>query len=110
MGRRDPGHIGGGERNLQLPGKPMTEGSFQSSRSGGRPTIGLVLTGGGSPAAYQVGALLALSEMWPRARNPFQVVVGTSAGAMAAAVLAAEAHQWRRAVQGLERVWANFRS
>ena len=29
---------------------------------------------------------------------------------MAAAVLAAEAHQWRRAVQGLERVWANFRS
>jgi len=88
----------------------MTEGSFQSHRSGGRPTVGLVLTGGGSRAAYQVGALLALSELWPRSRNPFQVIVGTSAGAMAAAVLAAEAHQWRRAVHGLERVWANFRS
>ena len=25
-------------------------------------------------------------------------------------MLAAEAHQWRRAVAGLERVWANFRS
>ena len=88
----------------------MTEGSFQSYRSGGRPTVGLVLTGGGSRSAYQVGVLLALCELWPRARNPFQVIVGTSAGAVAAAVLAAEAHQWRRAVEGLERVWANFRS
>src|SRR5690242_1950281 len=87
----------------------MTEGSFQY-RSSGRPTVGLVLTGGGSRSAYQIGVLLALSEMLPRARNPFQVIVGTSAGAVAAGVLAAEAHQWRRAVDGLERVWANFRS
>jgi NTE family protein len=88
----------------------MTEGSFQPQRSGGRPTVGLVLTGGGSRSAYQIGVLLALSEMLPRARNPFQVIVGTSAGAVAAGVLASEAHQWRRAVEGLERVWANFRS
>jgi NTE family protein len=88
----------------------MTEGSFQSYRYGGRPTVGLVLTGGGSRSAYQIGVLLALAELWPRARNPFQVIVGTSAGAVAAGVLAAEAHQWRRAVEGLERVWANFRS
>ena len=79
-------------------------------RRHGRPTVGLVLTGGGSRSAYQVGVLLALTELLPRARNPFQVIVGTSAGAIAAAVLAAEAHQWRRAVLGLERVWANFRS
>src|SRR6202040_22714 len=57
-----------------------------------------------------VGVLLALCELWPRSRNPFQVIVGTSAGAVAAAVLAAEVHQWRRAVEGLERVWSNFRS
>jgi NTE family protein len=88
----------------------MTEGSFQSHRPSGRPTVGLVLTGGGSRSAYQIGVLLALSEMLPRARNPFQVIVGTSAGAVAAGVLASEAHQWRRAVEGLERVWANFRS
>jgi NTE family protein len=75
-----------------------------------RQTVGLVLTGGGSRSAYQVGVLLALTELLPRARNPFQVIVGTSAGAVAAAVLAAEAHQWRRAVLGLERVWANFHS
>ena len=88
----------------------MTEGSFQSYRSSGRPTVGLVLTGGGSRSAYQIGVLLALSELLPRSRNPFQVIVGTSAGAVAAAVLASEAHQWRRAVEGLERVWSNFRS
>lgn len=75
-----------------------------------RQTVGLVLTGGGSRSAYQVGVLLALTELLPRARNPFQVIVGTSAGGIAAAVLAAEAHQWRRAVVGLERVWANFHS
>jgi NTE family protein len=81
-----------------------------TSRPGPRPTVGLVLTGGGARSAYQIGVLLALAELLPRARNPFQVIVGTSAGAVAASVLAAEAHHWRRAVAGLERVWANFRS
>ncbi|MBS0364490.1 MAG: patatin-like phospholipase family protein [Proteobacteria bacterium] len=75
-----------------------------------RPTLALVLTGGGSRAAYQVGVLKALTELVPRTRNPFQIIVGTSAGAVAASVLAAEAHQWRRAVAGLIEVWANFRS
>ena len=79
-------------------------------RSANRPTVGLVLTGGGARSAYQVGVLVALSELLPRTRNPFRVIVGTSAGAIAAGVLASEAHHWRRAVAGLERVWANFRS
>ncbi len=88
----------------------MTEGAFKTYRSSGRPTVGLVLTGGGSRSAYQIGVLMALAELMPRARNPFQVIVGTSAGAVAAGVLASEAHQWRRAVDGLEGVWANFQS
>jgi NTE family protein len=87
------------------------DGSVESApRPDYRPTVGLVLTGGGARSAYQVGVLLALAELLPRARNPFQIIVGTSAGAVAAGVLAAEAHHWRRAVAGLERVWANFRS
>jgi NTE family protein len=87
------------------------DGSAEAQRRRpARQTVGLVLTGGGSRSAYQVGVLLALTELLPRARNPFQVIVGTSAGGIAAAVLAAEAHQWRRAVLGLERVWANFHS
>lgn len=69
-----------------------------------------MLTGGGARSAYQVGVLRALSQLLPRARNPFPVIVGTSAGAVAASVLAAEATHWHRAVTGLERVWANFRS
>jgi NTE family protein len=84
--------------------------SDTATRTGYRPIVGLVLTGGGARSAYQVGVLLALAELLPRSRNPFQVIVGTSAGAVAASVLAAEAHHWRRAVAGLERVWANFRS
>jgi NTE family protein len=74
-----------------------------------RPVVGLVLTGGGARSAYQVGVLRALAQLLPRGRNPFPIIVGTSAGAVAAGVLAAEAHQWRRAVLGLEEVWANFR-
>jgi NTE family protein len=73
-----------------------------------RPVLGLVLTGGGSRSAYQIGVLRALAEIYPRGRNPFQVIVGTSAGAVAASVLAAEASHWRRAIAGLEEVWANF--
>ena len=75
-----------------------------------RPVVGLVLTGGGARAAYQVGVLRALAEIQPRGRNPFQVIVGTSAGAVAASVLAAQAHAWRQAVAGLERVWSQFRT
>jgi NTE family protein len=76
----------------------------------GRPVIGLVLTGGGARAAYQVGVLRALAELLPHGRNPFQVIVGTSAGAVAASVLAAQAPFWRQAVAGLQRVWSQFRT
>jgi len=68
-----------------------------------------VLTGGGARSAYQVGVLKAMAELLPQRRNPFPVIVGTSAGAVSAAVLAAEAHHWKRAVSGLEQVWGNFR-
>lgn len=89
----------------------MAHGKIESTRKGsGRPLVGLVLTGGGARSAYQVGVLRALTEICPRQRNPFPVIVGTSAGAVAASVIAAQAHHWRRAVAGLEEVWASFRS
>src|SRR6202050_4386520 len=87
----------------------LTEFTVTERRRALRPVVGLVLTGGGARSAYQVGVLRALTELLPRARNPFPIIVGTSAGAVSAGVLAAEAHQWRRAVAGLEEVWANFR-
>jgi NTE family protein len=87
----------------------MSESPTQTQRRlEKRPILGLVLTGGGARSAYQVGVLRALAEIFPRGRSPFQVIVGTSAGAVAASVLAAEAVHWRRAVAGLEQVWSNF--
>ena len=69
----------------------------------------LVLSGGGARGAYQVGVLKALAEWLPaEAPCPFEVLVGTSAGALNAAALAAGAANFREAVGVLERVWANF--
>jgi NTE family protein len=82
---------------------------FFGTRAPVGSTVGLVLPGGGARAAYQVGVLKGIAEMFPAgARNPFPIIVGTSAGAVSAAVLATEAYQWQQAVGSLERVWANF--
>jgi NTE family protein len=72
------------------------------------PVSGLVLTGGGARAAYQVGVLKAVAELLPGQPNPFRVIVGTSAGAVAASVLAARTERWHAAVHDIERVWAGF--
>jgi NTE family protein len=71
-------------------------------------TIGLVLPGGGARSAYQVGVLKAVAEILEGRANPFPVIVGTSAGAVAAAVLAADAARWPRGVRVLEEVWGGF--
>ncbi|MBI5625683.1 MAG: patatin-like phospholipase family protein [Nitrosomonadales bacterium] len=71
--------------------------------------IGLILTGGGARAAYQVGVLKAIAEFLPRhAHNPFPVICGTSAGALNAAAVAANAQNFRKAVQYLANTWKNF--
>lgn len=72
------------------------------------PVPALVLTGGGARSAYQVGVLKAVAELLPEQPNPFRVIVGTSAGAVAASVLAARAHHWKEAVASIEQVWSNF--
>ncbi|MCS6948557.1 MAG: patatin-like phospholipase family protein [Steroidobacteraceae bacterium] len=70
---------------------------------------GLILSGGGARSAYQVGVLQGIAELLPQAANPFPIIVGTSAGAVAAAVLAAGAGEWQRAVRSLHEVWSEFR-
>jgi len=71
--------------------------------------IGLVMTGGGAHAAYQVGVLLALTKMLPKtAASPFSVICGTSAGAINAVALACYSDNFRRAVSQMVSVWANF--
>ena len=75
-----------------------------------RPKVGLIMTGGGARAAYQVGVLRALCELLPDdVRTPFPIICGTSAGAINAAVLAVDAGDFRRGVRRLMTVWKNFR-
>jgi len=79
-------------------------------RARARPRAGLVLTGGGARAAYQVGVLKAVRDILGRpAHNPFPIVCGTSAGAINAAALAAYADDYSRAVGGLLEIWENMR-
>ncbi|MGF6393842.1 patatin-like phospholipase family protein [Pseudomonas plecoglossicida] len=75
------------------------------------PTTGLILSGGGARAAYQVGVLAGIAELLPPgASNPFPVIVGTSAGAINAVALASGATRFNEAVQALTAFWQNFRS
>jgi NTE family protein len=74
------------------------------------PTLGLVLTGGGARAAYQVGVLKGIAEQLRRGSgSPFQVVTGTSAGAVSAIALASDPAHFRHAVYAIEKVWREFR-
>ena len=75
------------------------------------PTTGLILSGGGARAAYQVGVLAGIAELLPPgAPNPFPVIVGTSAGAINAVALASGASRFSESVQALTRFWQGFRS
>lgn len=73
---------------------------------------GLVLTGGGARAAYQVGVLDAIAAMRREAGassgNPFPILCGTSAGAINAAALACGADDFDGAVAQLVDVWQKF--
>ena len=83
---------------------------MDSREAAAQPKIGLVMSGGGARAAYQVGVLRAISEMLPAdAPSPFQIICGTSAGAINATVLAANATNFHRGVRVLMTVWKNFR-
>lgn len=73
--------------------------------------IGLILSGGGSRAAYQVGVLRAVANILPKgAANPFHIISGTSAGALNAVAIASQAQRLRTAVRTLEHLWKNIDS
>ncbi len=94
-----------------------------------RPLTGLILSGGGARAAYQVGVLQAVAAIRREAieasrlnpaspptvklaanfsANPFPVIAGTSAGAINAAALACRADNFDAAVDDLVQVWRGF--
>jgi len=84
---------------------------MSSHRPEPQPPTGLVLTGGGARAAYQVGVLQALARLRRRAgarrqANPFPIITGTSAGAINAAALACGADDFDATVRRIARVWS----
>ncbi len=88
-----------------------TESSAGSNVAGLKPKVraGLVLTGGGARAAYQVGVVKAVRDILGNpVRNPFPILVGTSAGAINAATLAAYSDNFTRAVANLLENWENM--
>jgi NTE family protein len=81
---------------------------FPASRI--KPRAGLVLTGGGARAAYQVGVVKAVRDILGNpTRNPFPIMCGTSAGAINTATLAVFADDFSRGVGNLLEVWENMR-
>lgn len=112
----------------------LTRNAPLSGRSQPRPqnsTRGLVLMGGGARTAYQAGALQALAQLLATQRQhttsalditassatadtaapfPFQVLVGTSAGALNATYLASRAMDGLDALKGLGEFWHGLHS
>ncbi len=92
----------------------------------GPPLTGLILSGGGARAAYQVGVLQAIAQIRREvlgigsrsnasavapglaAANPFPIIAGTSAGAINAAALACRADDFDSAVGDLVDTWRGF--
>jgi NTE family protein len=76
----------------------------------------LVLMGGGARTAYQVGVLRAMAAMLnlqPSHEDgafPFQVLVGTSAGALNSTFLAGTATEGLKAFEDLAKFWSSLRS
>jgi NTE family protein len=74
---------------------------------------GLVLTGGGARGAYQIGVLKAVSQIlcgegWPTTQNPYDIICGTSAGAINATALACHADDFGEGLAHLLKIWETF--
>lgn len=70
---------------------------------------GLVLTGGGARAAYQVGVLKAISDLLPDLTYPFPVIAGTSAGAINAIALGGGPAIFSHTIDQLVALWQDIR-
>ncbi len=73
--------------------------------------LGIVLTGGGARASYQVGVLRALYEITKSSNKnetAFEYLSGTSAGAINTAFLASHAEDPDRGTRELIKVWSKL--
>ncbi len=96
-----------------IAGKPAADNDFMPDSPTTTHTTGLLLSGGGARAAYQVGVLEAIADIRKAAGviaqgNPFSIITGTSAGAINAAALACGADDFDTTVRRIAHVWKNF--
>ncbi|MBT7950762.1 MAG: patatin [Gammaproteobacteria bacterium] len=68
--------------------------------------LGLVMSGGGARAAYQVGFLRGLAHHHKEIRFP--IITGVSAGAINAAYLANESGSFESRIENLANIWAGL--
>ena len=68
--------------------------------------LGLVLSGGGARAAYQVGVLRILAREFPEAIP--DVLTGVSAGGINAAFLAARQEPYPEKIEELSGMWRDL--
>jgi NTE family protein len=91
---------------------PSTEGTEISSGNDQKTHVALVLPGGGARAAFQAGVLQAIGEILgdgnPGGFSPFDVICGTSAGAINAAVIGSHAHEYPVGVERLVHFWSTM--
>lgn len=72
-----------------------------------RPCVALVLSGGGARGAYEVGVLRYIRERL-EADTRFDIVTGTSVGAINGAYVAATCDRPRAQARALQRVWSQL--
>lgn len=72
-----------------------------------KDVFGLVLTGGGARGAYQSGVLRGISQILSSRckENPFQVITGSSAGAINSGYLACGGGSFSQSCLGLSSIW-----
>lgn len=102
---------------MQLPGDRVLseladefdppEAAIDAPHESGRPKVGLVLSGGGARGAYEVGVLRYIRERL-KGDNRFDIITGSSIGAINGAYIAATADRPRAQGRLLARVWSEL--
>lgn len=86
-----------------LPRTLLSDPEEKDAAADGRPTVALMLGGGGARAAYQVGVLNYMAEAFPHFR--FALLTGVSAGAINTTHLANHVGTFRQATSSLVSNW-----
>jgi len=71
-------------------------------------SVGIVLSGGGARGAYEAGVVAGIMEVLKPRRAPFDVLCGTSVGALNATYLASHAHMPDMNAAGLISQWQSL--